>query len=233
MKYLYIFAFIITLLLIIPYSVNIINASQYLDEERHLIIVAVRRSAEGEFEGVSADLYVRVVCPGNGHVYVETRPLSEVDTQASARIAAMVASRIAGIPFTFCDFFVSIKADTPIIGGPSASAAMAVAFTAALLRLPINESVVMTGMIMPDGSVGPVGGLVGKLEAAVARGAKVFLVPYGQTKDVRYVVIEKKGPGYIYREIKPEVIDLIVYGAKLGIKVKQVATIYELSLIHI
>ncbi len=198
-----------------------------VDRSRHMIIVAVRQTSSGTYVGVSADLYVRVLCPGGGHVYVETMPLSELDTQASARVAAMVASMVAGIAFTSCDYFVSIRADTPIIGGPSASAAMAVAFAAALLDLPLNQSVVMTGMIMPDGSIGPVGGVPDKLVAAAKRGAKVFLVPYGQTKAIEYVVEVQKGPGYIKKVIRPKLVDLRELGKKLGVEVIPVATVYD------
>ncbi len=198
-----------------------------VDRSRHMIIVAVRQTPSGTYVGVSADLYVRVLCPGEGHVYVETMPLSELDTQASARVAAMVASMVAGIAFTSCDYFVSIRADTPIIGGPSASAAMAVAFAAALLNMPLNQSVVMTGMIMPDGSIGPVGGVPDKLVAAAKRGAKVFLVPYGQTKAIKYVVEIQRGPGYIKKVIRPKVVDLRELGRKLGIEVIPVATVYD------
>ncbi len=198
-----------------------------IDRSRHMIIVAVRQTQSGTYAGVAADLYVRVLCPGEGHVYVETMPLSELDTQASARVAAMVASMVAGIAFTSCDYFVSIRADTPIIGGPSASAAMAVAFAAALLNLPLNHSVVMTGMIMPDGSIGPVGGVPDKLVAAAKRGAKVFLVPYGQTKAIEYVVEVQQGPGYIKKVVRPRLVDLRELGKKLGVEVIPVATVYD------
>ncbi|HIP57393.1 MAG TPA: hypothetical protein EYH02_04930 [Ignisphaera aggregans] len=197
------------------------------DSSRHMIIVAVEPTATGGYRGVSADLYVRVVCPGSGHVYVETSPLTHIDTQASARVAAMVASMVAGIDFTYCDYFVSIKAPTPIIGGPSASAAMAVAFAAALLDIPLNQSVVMTGMVMPDGSIGPVGGVAEKLEAAAKRGAKLFLVPYGQIYAVKYVVEVRQGPNYVSKIVKPVLVDLRKLGEKLGVKVIEVASVFD------
>ncbi|MEM4788217.1 MAG: S16 family serine protease [Ignisphaera sp.] len=211
-------------------SINLgpeISSGYILDESRHVVIVAVSTLANGSYVGVSADLYVRVACPGHGHVYVETLPLSQIDLQASTRVAALVASSIANISFNNCDYYASIRASSPIVGGPSASGVTAVAFTLALLRLPLNGSIVMTGMIMPDGSIGPVGGLKYKLEAALSRGAKVFLVPYGQTIDYTYSTVEERwGPAIIRRTVKVP-IDLVEYGRRLGIEVKPIATVYE------
>ena len=205
------------------------DALQYyvLDESRHVTIVAVSQLPNGSYTGVTADLYVRVVCPGGGHVYVETFPLAEIDLQASTRVAAIVASIVANVSTRSCDFYASIRSDSPIVGGPSASGVTAVAFAAALLRLPLNESIVMTGMIMPDGSIGPVGGVYYKLQAAISRGAKMFLVPYGQTVDVMYTVIAQRvGPVVVYRTV-PQQVNLTSYGAEHGVIVKPVANIYE------
>lgn len=198
-----------------------------LDEFKHVTIAAISMMPNGSYVGVSADLYTRVVCPGRGHVYVETLPLSQIDLQASTRIAALVASHIAGIDFNSCDFYASIKADSPIVGGPSASGVTAVAFAASLIKMPLNDSIVMTGMIMPDGSLGPVGGIKYKLDAAYERGAKMFIVPYGQTIDYVYKVItERVGPFVISRTVT-EVVNLSEYGAKIGVKVIPVTNIYE------
>jgi uncharacterized protein len=219
---------IVTIVLLLSINLSLSSISNYvLDESRHVVIVAVSTLPNGSYVGVSADLYVRVTCPGKGHVYVETLPLSQIDLQASTRVAALVASSLANISFNSCDYYASIKADSPIVGGPSASGVTAVAFASALLRLPLNESIVMTGMIMPDGSIGPVGGLKYKLDAAVSRGAKVFLVPYGQVIDYVYQVLEERwGPAIIRRTLRVP-INLTEYGKSFGVKVLQVASVYE------
>lgn len=199
----------------------------YVSETRELTIVAVTPLSNGTYAGASAKLAARVVCPGRGGVYVETLPLSQIDLQASTRIAAIVASRIAGIRFASCDFLASIKAESPIVGGPSASAATAVAFSAALLGLSLRADVVLTGMILPDGSIGPVGGLRAKLEAAAWVGAKVFLVPLGQTRYTETVTVPQTiGPVTVY-VTRPIVVDLVEYGRKLGVDVIPVATIHD------
>ncbi|MEM4835609.1 MAG: S16 family serine protease [Sulfolobales archaeon] len=202
-------------------------STNYLDETRELVIVAVASLPNGTYTGASAKLTVRVVCPGGGRVYVETLPLSQIDLQASTRIAAIVASRVAGVRFYSCDFLASIRADSPIVGGPSASAATAVAFSAALLGLPLRSDVVLTGMIFPDGTIGPVGGLKAKLEAAARLGVKFFLVPYGQTEYTETVVVPQTiGPITVYTT-KTVTVNLVDYGRKLGVEVLPVATIHE------
>lgn len=45
----------------------------------------------------------------------------------------------------------------------------------------------ITGTINPDGSIGPVGGVLVKAEAAKGVGAKLFLVPVGQGVQTSYV----------------------------------------------
>ncbi|MEM3983781.1 MAG: hypothetical protein QW630_04580, partial [Sulfolobales archaeon] len=74
-------------------------STNYLDETRELVIVAVASLPNGTYTGATAKLTARVVCPGGGRVYVETLPLSQIDLQASTRIAAIVASRVAGVRF--------------------------------------------------------------------------------------------------------------------------------------
>jgi uncharacterized protein len=198
-----------------------------LYEEREVVIVAVTSLPNGSYAGVAARLRVAVSCPGSGRVFVETLPLSQLDLQASTRVAAQVASRAAGVRFDSCDFYASFRASSPIVGGPSASAATAVAFAAALLRLPLRGDVVMTGMVLPDGSIGPVGGLRAKLEAAASAGAKVFLVPYGQTTYVEYTVVTRRVGPVTMREVRPVTVDLVEYGRSLGVDVRPAATVYE------
>lgn len=217
---------ILTILALSIVQAYIVDASIY-DNTSKVKVVAVSSLPNGSYVGVTADLYVRVVCPGSGHVFVETLPLSQIDLQASTRIAALVASRLAGVDFMSCDYYMSIKAESPIVGGPSASAVTSAAFAASLLGIPIHGDVIMTGMIMPDGSIGPVGGLKAKLEAAAGVGAKKFLVPYGQTYDVSYVTVEERRGNLIIYRTQQVVTDLIDYGRKLGVEVIPIANIYD------
>ncbi len=217
---------VLTLLILCSIQPHILN-SYVIDNGNSVRIVAVNILPNGSYVGVVAELNARVTCPGAGHIFVETLPLSQLDLQASTRVAAIVASRLVGVDFMSCDFFVSIKAESPIVGGPSASAVTSLVFAASLLGLKVSDEVIMTGMIMPDGSVGPVGGLKVKLEAAARVGAKKFLIPYGQTYDVDYVTVEERRGNVVIYRTQQVVVDLIDYGRRLGVEVIPVANIYE------
>jgi len=179
--------------------------------EISMYILAVGE-AGGKYFGVPTLLDV-IVTNGSGIVYLSTEPLAEVDMQASARLAALIASYVAGKPFYKYDYFISVKSNSSIVGGPSAGAAMTVAIAAALLHKKVNKSVVETGMIMPDGTIGPVGGIPEKLNAAAEVHAKVMLIPSGQK--------------IAYSLSKGRYVDVIQEGKKLGVKVVQVSTIYD------
>ncbi len=177
--------------------------------EMHILAVA---EAGGKYFGVPTLLRV-VVTPGTGEVFLSTEPLTEVDMQASARLAALVAAYVAGKNYFNYDYFISIISNSTIVGGPSAGAAITVAIVSALLNKPINESVVETGMIMPDGTIGPVGGIPEKLHAAAEVHAKVMLIPAGQR--IAYSLAERR------------YVDVVSLGKELGVKVVQVSTIYD------
>ncbi|HID27725.1 MAG TPA: hypothetical protein EYP22_07925 [Methanosarcinales archaeon] len=186
---------------------------------------AVYFTSEGE-SGVLTNLTV-IVTNGTGHVFVDTAPFTQVDMQGSARVAAMVASDLTNIDSSRYDFYYIVKVDSPIIGGPSAGGAMTVATIASIKGWKINNSIVMTGTINPDGSIGPVGGIPAKLKASADGGANMFLVPEGQSK-VSTVkrVLERRGPFVIINQV-PEEIDLKDLGKTLDVMVEEVNTVRD------
>jgi uncharacterized protein len=149
-----------------------------LEEGVTVPLVADSSTPDGE-QGIL--LFARVIATnGTGHVFVDTSPYTQVDLQGSARLAAMVASDVLGIDQRAYDFYYIIDISSPIIGGPSAGAALTMATIAAINNWTLDPGVVITGMINPDESIGPVGGIPYKLEAAVAQNYTLFLVPEGQ-----------------------------------------------------
>ena len=73
------------------------------------------------------------------------------------------------------------------IDGPSAGSLMTAAMIAARRGDPVLSDVTMTGTVNPDGSIGPVGGLVEKIRAAMVEGKKTIGYPIGQgrARDLR------------------------------------------------
>jgi uncharacterized protein len=142
-------------------------------------VPAVARTDTG-YIGVMSKLVVTVAAPGSGVVYVSADPLTELDMQAAARMAALVATAVTGYDYYSFDYFIRIESNTTIVGGPSASGAMAVAIMAALRGKTVRSDLSMTGMVDPDATLGPVGGIPEKLIAAADSGVKVFVIPAGQ-----------------------------------------------------
>lgn len=130
----------------------------------------------GGFEGVIANLTVSLA-PGGGNVWVDTMPLTKIETQVSARMARDVACELLGINCSGIDFYYLMRSDYIMVGGPSAGAPMTVCTLALLLNKTLDPGVIMTGTINPDGSVGPVGGIDDKARSLSAY--DTFLVPDG------------------------------------------------------
>ena len=198
--------------------------------EGHTVILkapAVSKTSTGELVGVATD-FVITVAPGSGHVYVETWPLAQVDMQASARLAAQVAGKVLGVDMDKYDVFIQIKANSPIIGGPSAGGTMTVGIIAALEGWKLNPKVMMTGMINPDGTIGPVGGIVEKASAAHQAGAELFLIPEGQR--IQYVQKTNRTEigGVVEIHSTTEKVDVAKYAKeRWGLRVIEIKDIYD------
>ncbi len=184
-------------------------------------IVAVSSSGGG----VVGNLTVTIAYPGGGRVYISTSPASMVDTQGSARLAAFAASLLAGVDMSKIDFYYDLEAESIIVGGPSAGAAMALATLALLEGVECPSWVVATGMIQPDTSIGPVGGLKEKLEAAASAGARMFIIPAGQEVYTYYETVERRIGPFVYVEREPVTVNLTQLGEELGVRVYAAPTL--------
>ncbi len=128
---------------------------------------------------------IRAHRPGD-RIALSVRPLGErravkvtsvLGSQpADPKVATLGVSVSDAATFTYP---VDIAIDTGKVGGPSAG----LAFTLAILDrltpgdLLGQQRVAVTGTIELDGSIGPVGGVDHKARAAIAQGAKLFIVP--------------------------------------------------------
>lgn len=119
---------------------------------------------------------------GDGEVLTDIDDVVfQADTQQSIQTAKSVAEEVTGVPTDKINLVYVIKSNASLVGGPSAGAAITIATIAALLDEGINKSVMITGTINPDGSIGEVGGVTEKAKAAKRAGAALFLVPLGQS----------------------------------------------------
>ena len=143
-----------------------------------LPLLAVQETPNGSFIGSTADLYLELK-EGSGRVFLDTSPLTKVDTQVSTRYAKEIACEYFDLECDSHDFIYTIRATSNIIGGPSAGAAIAALTTIAVLDMSYDETIAITGTINSGGIVGPVGGVRDKIKAASQNGLSKVLIPFG------------------------------------------------------
>jgi uncharacterized protein len=194
---------------------------------------AVAQTDNG-YVGVISTITVTIQSNGSGRVFVDTLPLTQVDMQGSARLAVKVASTIVendkniNVNPSGYDYFFVVRTSSPIIGGPSAGAIMTVATISLLENWKMDDETIMTGMINPDGSIGPIGGIPQKIDAAYSVGAKHFLIPFGQGTYTEMITTTENVNGWtriVTKQITRNVADYAM--DNYGITVTEVSDIYE------
>jgi uncharacterized protein len=153
----------------------------------NITIVSMKVPAvDDKNNGIATSLMVEAM-PGSGRTLVDIdNLLFWADTQQSIRTARKVAANITGLDINNYDLIYSIQANATVIGGESAGAAITITTIAALEKKRVNESVMITGTINHDGSIGPVSEILSKAQAAKRTGAELFLVPLLQSRDAVY-----------------------------------------------
>ncbi|MEM4244957.1 MAG: S16 family serine protease [Candidatus Nanoarchaeia archaeon] len=195
------------------------------------IIVTTRVAAVSpQGEGVIGDVEVELE-PGEGKVLVNTNPFIEPDTQFSAVTAVDIAKKITGQELNDKNVIIDFNINGTVIGGPSAGAAMTVATIAAIEDKQIKDGVIITGTVQEDGTVGKVGGILEKGNAALENGYKKFLIPKGQNVFTYYErqTTKREMRGYIYQSTKlvPKTVNLKEYFQDKGLEVIEVSNIEE------
>lgn len=190
-----------------------------------MLIPAVEKAGSGQIGSMATlDIFLK---PGNGHVFVDTVPLTEIDTQVGGRIAKEAVEETLGISMEKHDVFYVIRSDAPVISGPSAGAAMATGLMAIVLNLSLDRNVIMTGTCSPDGSVGRVGGIIEKAGAVASAGGRIFLIPKGQT----FVTIENstviENSTIIISQSEKKIVNAVEYGKRMNITIVEVSDISE------
>lgn len=171
--------------------------------------------AYGEQDGkaIGVCFPVKVTVDKNPTQTIETAfSLSQAGStwRAAGLMATVLAADVVGLNPLATQVNFETSQD---IDGPSAGGLMTVGVLATLRGDPVRQDVAMTGIINPDGTIGPVGGIPHKLEGAAATGKKVFLTPFGK----RYEVDGNTGRH----------VDLFERGRELGLEVHAVGDLYS------
>lgn len=130
--------------------------------------------------GGVADLFLEVK-PGTGRIFIDSFPLTKLDTQISTRFANEIACDFLDEDCSKYDFFYTIRAGAAIVGGPSAGAATTVLTISVLDNLELDKKAIMTGTINSGGLIGPVAGINSKVSVAVDKGFTKILIPKWQS----------------------------------------------------
>lgn len=201
-----------------------------------LRLLAVQEKG-GNLTGSLADLYLDIR-PGSGRVFVDTFPLTKLDTQVSTRFAKEIACNYLDTNCDQFDFFYTIRSSSPIIAGPSAGAAITVLTISLLGNIEIFPDVAITGTINSGGIIGPVGALEQKITAASRNGIKKVLIPVGERYARKDIVNLDNLSEIIESGIDENItakdiisggnsVDLVELGKDLGIEVKEVSDIND------
>jgi uncharacterized protein len=134
--------------------------------------------------------------------------------RAAVWIGSFVASGMLGKDLT--DFRFTGEAGG-LIDGASAGALMTAGFLASMLGDEIDATATMTGTVNPDGTVGPVGGIPQKFQAAMAAGKKKLGYPVG----LRYAVDVNTGQNVDLEQLARE-------GGAQAFEIKDVREAYKL-----
>ncbi len=126
--------------------------------------------------------------------------------KSSAWIAAVAASNANNQLLTDHEFLLKVRG---FIDGPSAGMLMATTMLALINQDPIRPGVSITGTVNPDGTIGPVAGVLEKLEGAKKAGIK----------ELGYPMIDAGNDGSYFKEVEQE-------GLVKGIKTTPIPDIY-------
>jgi Lon protease-like protein len=127
---------------------------------------------------------------------------------AATAVAGVQAVLISGVDPRNRQLRYSLR---EAIDGPSAGALLGAGSLAAIRGSRISGSTTMTGTVLPDGSVGPVAGVVEKVRAAAEAGYRRVLIPAG-----RGMVLDPKTG----RSVDP-----VKLGRSIGVDVKPVKNV--------
>ncbi len=175
-----------------------------------MTLLAVQETDDG-YMGSPATITLDII-PGTGKVLLETKPLTRTDTQFSTRFAKQYACAYTQKDCSNIDFIYTISSSAPIVGGPSAGAAMSMLTIAALEEKELDNSVAITGTINSGGIIGPVGSIKEKIDAAKMVDAQTVIIPLGESTHVENNTST----------------DLIAYGKSLGIDVHEAGIVEDI-----
>lgn len=165
------------------------------------------------------------IMPGTGKMTV-TGKLGDVMQESSQAALSYVRSRAKrlGLATDFyqkVDIHVHVPEGAVPKDGPSAGVTMATALVSAILKLPVNHEIAMTGEITLRGRVLPIGGLTEKLLAAKRGNIKTVLIPKENERNLADV------PANIRKSLKVHCLDNVDQVLEKSLVLKDGETLFK------
>jgi Lon-like ATP-dependent protease len=114
---------------------------------------------------------------------IATGKLGEIAREAVQNVSALV-KKLSGKDISRHDLHIQFLQSYSGVEGDSASVSVATAVISALERIPVKQSLAMTGSLSVRGEVLPVGGVSAKVLAAINAGFKEVIIPKSNVGDI-------------------------------------------------
>ncbi|MBX8631366.1 MAG: ATP-dependent protease LonB [Thermoplasmata archaeon YP2-bin.285] len=152
-------------------------------------------SGMSEFSGIVLPI-VAEVTPAHtrsGGRVIATGKLGEIAKEAVDNVSAII-KKYSGEDISNHDIHIQFIGTYEGVEGDSASVSIATAVISAFEKVPVDQSIAMTGSLSVRGHVLPVGGVTAKVEAAAETGLAEVILPADNLGDV---ILEPKYEGKI------------------------------------
>ena len=159
------------------------NNTKLVEKTRELEIVKVKPLNESVFKfnvlgvavntlenkGIVTPFEFKVYSAKNGSIYLDTNSYKEISFQTAVAMAKEFVKYFLHLPIDNKDILINLKVNSPFVAGESGGVALTLGLIfAAKNYVPKNlDKYVFTGVIMPFGIIGEVGGINLKYLAAV------------------------------------------------------------------
>ena len=114
---------------------------------------------------------------------IATGKLGEIAKEAVQNVSAII-KKMSGKDISRHDLHIQFLQTYEGVEGDSASVSVATAVISALEKIPVKQSLAMTGSLSVRGEVLPVGGITPKIEAAIKAGFKEVIIPKTNIEDI-------------------------------------------------
>lgn len=114
---------------------------------------------------------------------IATGQLKTIAREAVKNVSAVI-KKVTGKEIEAIDIHIQFVGTYEGVEGDSASVSIATAVLSAYEKIPVNQTIAMTGSLSVRGDVLPVGGVTYKIEAAAQAGIKKVIIPKANEPDV-------------------------------------------------